>query len=108
MGSGERLRGRGRLIVDTMISLEPFTVPAAGSPQLFQTGESYQQTPLVNLQHPHDLLMGLGATYRLERPRITYLFGASLVGSPALGPTAFMHRDSARDNPQAPLSHHSL
>jgi hypothetical protein len=52
--------------------------------------------------------MGLGGTYRIERPRITYLFGGWLVGSPALGPTAFMHRDSARDNPQAPLAHHSL
>ena len=26
----------------------------------------------------------------------------------ALGPTPFMHRESARDNPQAPLAHHYL
>jgi hypothetical protein len=108
MGSGERLVGRGRLILDTMISLEPFTVPAEGSPQLFQTGESYQRTPLVNRQHPHDLVMGLGATYRYVRPRTTYIFGADLVGSPTLGPVAFMHRESARDNPQVPLSHHFM
>ena len=81
---------------------------AQGSPQLFQTGESYQRTPLVNYQHPHDLLMGLGATYRLERPRVRYVFGADLVGSPTLGPTPFMHRESARNNPQVPLSHHCL
>jgi hypothetical protein len=104
---GRRLRG-GRLTVQTMLSLEPFTIHAGGSPQLFQTGESYEQVPLVNYQHPHDLLMGLGATYRIERPRITYVLGADLVGSPALGPTAFMHRESARDNPQVPLGHHSL
>ncbi len=39
---------------------------------------------------------------------MAYVFGADLVGSPALGPTAFMHRESARDNPQVPLAHHSL
>jgi hypothetical protein len=108
MLSGGRTLGPGRLTLDGMVSLEPFTIKALGSPQLFQTGESYQQVPLVNYQHPHDLLMALGAGYRIERSRVTYLFRAALVGSPALGPTAFMHRESGRDNPQAPLSHHSL
>jgi hypothetical protein len=91
-----------------MLSFEPFTMHDRGSPQLFQTGESYQQIPLVNFQHPHDLLMGLGVTYAITRPRVNYIFGADLVGSPTLGPTAFMHRPSARDNPQAPLIHHYL
>ena len=108
MLQGARALGGGTLTLDGMLSLEPFTIRAIGSPQLFQTGESYQQVPLVNYQHPHDLLMALGAGYRIERPRVTYLVRAALVGSPALGPTAFMHRESARDNPQVPLSHHSL
>jgi hypothetical protein len=108
MLSGSRpLRG-GRLTLEGMLTLEPFTIRALGSPQLFQTGESYEQVPLVNYQHPHDLFMELGASYRIERSRIAYMFSAALVGSPALGPTPFMHRDSARDNPQVPLSHHSL
>ena len=68
MLGGNRAVGAGRLAVEGMLSLEPFTMKAQGSPQLFQTGESYQQTPNVNYQHPHDLLMELGATYRLERP----------------------------------------
>ena len=120
MGQGERTAGRGRLVLQAMLSLEPFTigklvyvggqnVVAGGSPQLFQTGESFQGAPLVNYQHPHDFVMGLGATYRLPvTERVTYLFGADVVGSPTLGPTAFMHRESARDNPQVPLSHHFL
>jgi hypothetical protein len=52
MGAGERPLGAGTLTVQGMLSLEPFTVgklvyaggrhiPAGGSPQLFQTGESY-------------------------------------------------------------------
>ncbi len=119
MGSGERTVGSGRLTIQAMLSLEPFTIGklvygggehinAGGSPQLFQTGESYQGAPIINFQHPHDLIMNLGATYRLERPGVAYVFGADAVGSPTLGPTPYMHRNSARDNPEAPLSHHYL
>lgn len=106
--NGQRRLGAGQFGIDAMISLEPFSMPASGSPQLFQTGESYQQSPLVNHQHPHDLLMNLGATYRATHSRFTYVAGADLVGSPALGPVPFMHRESARDNPQVPLTHHFL
>jgi hypothetical protein len=108
MGSGEHSLGPGRLTVQAMLSLEPFTIQAQGSPQLFQTGESYQRVPLVDFQHPHDLLMNLSGSYRVVTARATYILGAGLVGAPALGPTAFMHRESARDNPQVPLSHHSM
>jgi len=120
MVTGEHTLGAGRLIVHGMFSLEPLTVGryvyavngqtihAGGSPELFQTGESYQGTPLVNYQHPHDLFSGLGATYKIDGPRVSYTFGADLVGEPTLGPTAFMHRESGRDNPQAPLTHHYL
>jgi hypothetical protein len=108
MLAGGRQLGRGRLTLHSMVSLETFTMDPLGSPQLYQTGESYNQSPLVNYQHPHDLIMGLGATYRIERPRIAYIVGAHLVGSPAIGPTAFMHRESARNNPQVPLAHHAL
>ena len=52
--------------------------------------------------------MGLGADYRRTTDRAT-LFGAiEVVGSPSIGPPAFMHRPSASENPQAPLSHHHM
>jgi hypothetical protein len=121
MGTGARRVGGGRLTLEGMLSLEPWTIgnmvyasgtrlasSPGGSPQLYQTGESYNGIPLVNYQHPHDLFMELGATYRVERPRLEYMFTADLVGSPALGPPPFMHRDSARNNPQVPLNHHYL
>jgi len=132
MLAGSRKVGPGRLTVTGMMSLEPLTigrlvyagdggmarvyafsptgqrVPFGGSPQVFQTGESYETVPFVNVQHPHDLVMNLGATYRLEQPNVAYVFGADLVGSPTLGPTPFMHRESARDNPQVPLTHHDM
>jgi len=109
MGTATHTAPRGRITFTAMASLEPLTIDPQGSPQLFQTGESYQGIPLVHLQHPHDVLMGLGVTYRLERSSTTtYTLGADLVGSPALGPTAFMHRESARSNPQVPITHHYL
>jgi len=108
MLAGERTAGPGKVTVIGMASLEPFTVAAQGSPQLFQTGESYQRVPLVNFQHQHDLIMNLGVTYRVPLGGATYIAGADLVGSPTLGPVAFMHRESARDNPQVPLTHHWL
>jgi len=102
------VRSSDRFTVMGMLSLEAFTIDSQGSPQLFQTGESYKQIPLVNYQHPHDLLMNLGATYRFVRPGASFVIGADLVGTPTLGPTPFMHRASARDNPQVPLTHHYL
>ena len=108
MLDGTREVGKGRLTLDGMLSLEPFTLEGIGSPQIYQTGESYQNVPLVNYQHPHDLFMGLGATYKIDVAPVTLAFTADLVGSPALGPTAFMHRESARDNQQVPLTHHYL
>jgi hypothetical protein len=116
MIDGSRKIGRGRLTLDAMLSAEPFTIKSSGSPQLFQTGESYLLTtngvefriPLVNNQHPHDLFMGLGATYRVAQGATAYYVGADLVGSPTLGPPPFMHRESARSNPQVPLTHHYM
>lgn len=108
MLSGQRPLGVGKLTLSGMLSLEPFTMAGIGSPQAFQTGESYQGSPLINYQHPHDLIMGLGAIYRFAAGPVNYTIEADVVGSPALGPVAFMHRDSARDNPSAPLTHHYM
>ena len=121
MGTARRPHGQGQLTLHGMLSLEPMTighyvyrvddgtrVVAGGSPQLFQTGESFKGLPLSEVQHPHDLFMGIGAIYEWRQGRVTYVGGADLVGSPTLGPEVFMHRESARDNPQVPLSHHLL
>lgn len=108
MLSGERRAGAGRLALHGMASLEPFTIEKQGSPQVFQTGEAYEGGPLIDRQHPHDLVMDLGITYTIERGPLAYMLAAALVGAPALGPPPFMHRESGRDNPQAPLGHHHM
>lgn len=108
MAAGERPVGAGRLRVGTMWSFETFTVQDLGSPQVFQTGETFQGAPLIDYQHPHDLVMKLGAAYSRSSGRVTLVAGADVVGTPTLGPPPFMHRPSSRESPQAPLSHHYL
>jgi hypothetical protein len=75
---------------------------------VFQTGETLDGAPLIDLQHPHDVVMNLGARYSRRVGRATAFGGIFVVGSPALGPEPFMHRPSAELNPQVPLSHHYL
>src|SRR5262249_23051465 len=63
--------------------------------------------PLVDAQHPHDLIMALALSYaHTLTPHTTLQFYVAPVGDPALGPTAYPHRASAAEIPQATLSHH--
>jgi hypothetical protein len=102
MVSAERPIGAGSLLLRTMLSLDPATIGNQGYPLLFQTGEG-----LVDRQHAHDLFMELGALYAypLDEDQKVFVY-AGLPGEPALGPTAFMHRPSAGNSPDAPLGHH--
>jgi len=93
-----------------MMSLEPGLVPARGYPLLLQTGETYQGEALHDVQHPHNLFMELALDYSRElgSSGIAFEVYAAPVGEPALGPTAFMHRESAALDPLAPITHHDL
>jgi hypothetical protein len=107
MVHAQREVGPGRLSLMMMNSLEPATLSKRGSPQLFQSGESFRGEPLVDRQHPHDFFMNLSATYRLGLgPESAAWLQVAPVGEPVVGPTAFMHRASAGENPASPLGHH--
>lgn len=108
MGSAQRTSGPWTIALVAGGSLEAFTLDAIGSPQVFQTGETYRNAPLIDFQHPHDLVMHLGADVVRTTGRLELTAGAALVGGPPIGPMAFMHRASAIENPQVPLSHHQL
>jgi hypothetical protein len=107
MGSASRPLGPGRLQFRGMASLEPATVRHGRYPLLFQTGETAQGEPLVDGQHPHDLLMELSVQYAQElgRAGLFHVYYAP-VGDAAMGPVAFPHRASALELPQATLGHH--
>jgi hypothetical protein len=99
--------GPGSFQATGMISLEPLTAPGSGYSQIFQVGEAYKNLQITDHQHPHDLLMQLSAGWRLPLGQSASVTAVgALVGEPALGPVAFMHRASAAENPTAPLAHH--
>jgi hypothetical protein len=98
----------GQLTLRGMFSAEPATMGGEKAfPLLLQSGETYGGAPLHDRQHPHDLFMETAAFWR--RPLGAHLgvdLYAAASGEPALGPTAFMHRVSALNNPLPPIGHH--
>jgi hypothetical protein len=108
MGAARRDVGeRGTLNLRAMLSPDPL-MGANGYPLLFAAGESADgATPLVDRQHPHDLFMELSASYahRIGENSSVFAYGG-LPGEPSFGPPAFMHRMSAMDSPEAPITHH--
>jgi hypothetical protein len=109
MAMAERQIDASTFGLRAMLSPDPF-MGAGGYPLLLATGETADgRTPLVDRQHPHDLFMELAATYsyQLAKTSSVYLY-AGLPGDPALGPSAFMHRASGLDIPEAPITHHWL
>jgi hypothetical protein len=108
MAMTQRQVGKNGLFsINTMFSFDPFLVGPGGYPLLYQTGESYKGQKLVDRQHPHDLFDELSVNYT---QRVAKDFDISLSfgypGEPALGPPVFMHRLSAMNDPDAPLTHH--
>jgi hypothetical protein len=100
---GENTQIGGRL----MMSLDPLTEGGRGYPLLFQTGESWDNQPLHDRQHPHDLFDELSISFSQKFDSdLSAYFYFGYPGEPALGPPTFMHRLSAMDDPDAPIGHH--
>lgn len=109
MAMARRPAGAGRLGLRTMMSLEPWTIPGCGYPNLLATGEVCDGDNIHDKQHPHDLFMELAAEY--DRPltgAVRWQIYGGLAGEPALGPPGFPHRLSAMSNPVSPIAHHWL
>lgn len=105
---GNRQVGKkGLFLVKAMISFDPFIMGGNGYPLLLQTGETYQGEPLIDRQHPHDLISELAIGYSHAFSESVDLFGYfGFPGEPAIGPPAFMHRPSSLVIPDSPLGHH--
>lgn len=108
MGMGQRRVGRkGLFHFNIMMSADALITGGNGYPLLFQTGETWQGKPLIDRQHPHDLFSELSVSYSHAFSKKLDVFAyLAYPGEPALGAVAFMHRPSALNNPDAPLSHH--
>jgi len=109
MLQGSKELGEGVFNLKSMFSLDPL-MGKSGYPLLFQTGETADgKNRLIDRQHPHNLVMELASSYSypITDNHSAFIYGG-IVGEPAIGPTAFMHRLSGKDNPEAPISHHWL
>ena len=107
MATAQRTLGKGTLTLKGMLSLEPATISARRYPELFQQGETAYGKPIVDGQHPHDFISELAVAYDYSLGEQTALsVYLAPVGSPALGPPAYPHRESAAEDPFAPLGHH--
>jgi hypothetical protein len=94
------------LTLRSMLSADPL-MGKRGYPDLFASGETAHGLALIDRQHPHDLFMEMSGRIDVETGEDRRLFVyAGLPGEPALGPSAFMHRGSARFDPEAPITHH--
>jgi hypothetical protein len=109
MGTARRPAGPGTLQLRAGLSPDSL-MGRRGYPLLLAAGETADGVePLVDRQHPHDLFMELSASYSLPLSERSSLYVyAGLPGEPAFGPPPFMHRQSALDSPEAPISHHWL
>lgn len=109
MGMAQRPARRGTLTFTLMLSLDPLTLGRDGYREIFQAGESLDGIAVIDRQHPHDFLMQAAVAWRTPlRGGYALTVSGAPVGAPALGPVAFMHRESAAENPAAPLAHHTL
>ncbi|AIE83798.1 hypothetical protein [Fimbriimonas ginsengisoli] len=102
-----RETGGGTLGLNLMVSADPIINGQRGYPNLFQTGETAHGQPLVDRQHPHDLISELTVSYShpVKSGMRWFVYGGP-VGEPAFGGPMYLHRPSGMENPEAPITHH--
>lgn len=110
MGMAARdVSDRDRIQFRLAVTPDPLMGPQ-GYPLLLASGETADGVrPLIDRQHPHELVSELSASisHRLSDAVSVFAYGG-LPGEPAFGPPAYIHRASIMDDPEAPISHHWL
>jgi hypothetical protein len=96
--------------LDIMGTLEKWTFPEQGYPELLQIGEENENhEAFLDAQHPHSSpIMGLtlSDTISLHNNKDHIKIWFAPRGQASEGPVAFMHRKTSTYNPDAPLGHH--
>jgi hypothetical protein len=108
--AGTSLGDRQYLNLDYMGTLEKWTYPSNGYPELLQIGEDQANgQPFLDAQHPHSSpIMGLtlSDTVSFGGGEDHAMLWFAPRGESTDGPIAFMHRITGMANPDAPLGHH--
>ncbi|HEX7154147.1 MAG TPA: hypothetical protein VF618_21850 [Thermoanaerobaculia bacterium] len=107
IGLGRDLFGdRATLLFRGRVSLEPYTLPEEGYPQVLQYVSPEAGGPLIDFMRPHDLI-GEAAVHlgvRTTQSSWLHLYGG-LVGDPAFGAVPFAQRASSIDFAEAPYGY---
>ncbi len=107
---GTSVSARHYLNLDFMGTLEKWTTPDLGYPELLQIGEDKANgQAYLDAQHPHSSpIMGLtlSDTISFGSHRDYVKIFVAPRGEATDGPIAFMHRVTGMVNPDAPLGHH--
>jgi hypothetical protein len=107
--AGRAVGTRQFVNIDLMGTAELWSYPDHGYPELLQIGEERRDgTAYIDAQHPHTSpVMGLTLSDTITVGDSSMLkLSFAPRGESTDGPVAYMHRESARDNPDAPLGHH--
>lgn len=108
--AGQSVGDRNYINLEFMGTVEKWTYPAGGYPELLQIGEqNADHNPYIDAQHPHSSpIMGLtlSDTIALGNGKDHVKVWFAPRGESTDGPVAFMHRPTGAVNPDAPLGHH--
>src|SRR5688500_6458601 len=92
-GAQRTFGSRGMLLFRGSVSLEPFTVPEDGYPQMLQFVSAESGGPLLDSMRAHDLIgeAAVHFAYRVTNASFLHLYAAP-VGTPALGSVPYAQR----------------
>ena len=105
-GAQRSIGSRGLVLFRGRISLEPFTIPEDGYPQMLQFVSAESGGPLLDSMRAHDLVGEAAAhfAYRVAGSSFVHLYAAP-VGTPALGAVPYAQRLSSEEFAEAPFSY---
>jgi hypothetical protein len=107
---GSSVGDRHYINLEFMGTIERWTYPYSGYPELLQIGEQNgDHQAFLDSQHPHSSpIMGLtfSDTVSIGRGQDHLKLWLAPRGESTDGPIAFMHRPTGMTNPDAPLGHH--
>ncbi|HUP44341.1 MAG TPA: hypothetical protein VM779_02405 [Thermoanaerobaculia bacterium] len=105
-GAQRAIGNRGLLLFRGRVSLEPFTIPEDGYPQMLQFISAESGGPLLDSMRAHDLVgeAAVHFAYRVTGASFVHLYAAP-AGTPALGTVPYAQRLSSEEFAEAPYAY---